>query len=189
MSIVPKEADALALCSVITLGINPERGEALVALAHRVGFVHAVEYHHPDGLPKDALSFYFIDGQTPNGVKARLLNSIRSSNNPRRRFAPIVCVVPSGPRHQFVPLIDMGFDEVLFVGDSSESMTHKLVGQLHHELLYVETGRYFGPDRRRIEVIDPADPRRKSSKGSFRKIKVVRDPATGIHASLIPADV
>jgi hypothetical protein len=59
-------------------------------------------------------------------------------------------------------------------------MSHKLAEQLQHEMLYVQSEHYFGPDRRRIERVDPQDPRRKPGGASYRKIRVVRDPRLGI---------
>jgi hypothetical protein len=47
-------------------------------------------------------------------------------------------------------------------------------------MLYVQSEHYFGPDRRRIERVDPQDPRRKPGGASYRKIRVVRDPRLGI---------
>ena len=157
---------------------------ALVDLAARMGFGHAVEYREAATLPETMLTFFLIDGRVPDATKHQLLRSIRSSSAPLRKYAPIICVLANGPRHRAVPLVEMGFDDVLFLVDPVGAMSSQIAAQLHHELVYVQTAHYFGPDRRRIELIDRADPRRKPGAASgIRKFKVVRDPARGVEVS------
>jgi hypothetical protein len=170
----------LADCGAVTFAPNDVSANALSALATKLGFGRVANYTQFAELPKDRLTFFLVHGQLPDGSKQRIIHGLRGSDHIFRRFAPIVCFVTAGPRHQIVPLVQMGFDEVLFVSDGYEDMSHKLAEQLQHEMLYVQSEHYFGPDRRRIERVDPQDPRRKPGGASYRKIRVVRDPRLGI---------
>ena len=172
----------LADCSAVTFAPNDVTTTALGALASRLGFGSVTNCTQVADLPKDRLTYFLVHGQLPDGSKHRIVQALRGSEQIFRRFAPIVCFMTQGPRHQIVPLVQMGFDEVLFIADGFADMTHKLADQLQHELLYVESDHYFGPDRRRIERVDPHDPRRKLGGAAFRKIRVVRDPQAGITA-------
>lgn len=170
----------LADCGAVTFAPNDVSAGALGTLATKLGFGSVAHYTQFAELPKNTLTYFLVHGQLPDGAKQRIIQGLRSSDHIFRRFAPIVCFVTNGPRHQIVPLVQMGFDEVLFIADAVSDMSHKLNDQLRHELVYVESDHYFGPDRRRIERVDPNDPRRKLGGSAFRKIRVVRDPRMGI---------
>lgn len=170
----------LADCAAITFAPNDISATALGTLATKLGFGTVTNYTQFVELPKSKLTYFFIHGQLPDSAKQRIIHGLRKSDIAVRRFAPIVCFVTSGPRHQIVPLVQMGFDEVLFMSDAFSDMSAKLTDQLQHELFYVESDHYFGPDRRRIERVDPNDPRRRPGGAPFRKIRVTRDPHMGI---------
>lgn len=170
---------ALADCGAVTFAPNDVMANALGDLANTLGFGSVANHSQLSELPKDRLTFYFVHGQMPDGTKQRIIHGLRSSSQILWRFAPIVCFVTSGPRHQTVPLVQMGFDEVLFVADGTADMGQKLADQLR-DVFYVDAEHYFGPDRRRIERIAPNDPRRKPGGSPYRKIRVLRDPRAGI---------
>lgn len=178
--ILSATTNMLADCGAVTFAPNDASAGALGTLAGQLGFGSVANYTQFADLPKDQLTYFLVHGQLPDGSKQRIIHGLRSSGHIFRRYAPIVCVLPSGPRHQIVPLVQMGFDEVLFVADGVADMKHKLHEQLQHELLYVEATHYFGPDRRRIERVDPNDSRRKHGGSECRKFRIVRDPRMGI---------
>lgn len=178
----PTKVSALHECAAVVFPPSPLHKDAMLALCHSVGFGQAVRDAEIGTIPPNRIVFFFAHGPTPDQQKHRLLQALRTTSNPLRRFAPVICLVPGGPRHQMVPLIDMGFDEVLFLSDPVEDMVTKLSAQLNRPLTYVHTAKYFGPDRRRIELIDRADPRRKPGPGACQKIQVTRDPGRGISA-------
>lgn len=178
--ILSDTTNMLADCGAVTFAPNDVSASALGTLATKFGFGTVANYTQFADLPKNRLTYFLIHGLLPDGAKQRIIHGLRSSDHIFRRFAPIVCFVTTGPRHQIVPLVQMGFDEVLFVSDGIADMSHKLSDQLQHELLYVEAEHYFGPDRRRIERVDPNDPRRRLGGSECRRIRVVRDPRMGI---------
>lgn len=170
----------LADCSAVIFAPNDAATGALAALATKLGFGSVSNYTQVAEVPRNRLTYFLLHGQLPDGAKNRIIHGLRASEHVFRRFAPIVCFVTNGPRHQIVPLVQMGFDEVLFVSDGVAEMSQKLRSQLQQELLYVDADHYFGPDRRRIERINPNDPRRKPGGSPYKQIRVVRDPRMGI---------
>ncbi|MBN9335765.1 hypothetical protein [Devosia sp.] len=172
-------ANMLADCGIVIFAPNEASAGVLGILAMRLGFGSVAKYTELADQPQDRLTYFLIHGQVPDATKHRIIQGVRSSDSVYRRFAPIICFVTNGPRHQIVPLVQMGFDDVLFASDDFVDMTHKLHEQLRHDILYVETQHYIGPDRRRIERIDPNDSRRHFG-SDCRKIRVVRDPRLGI---------
>ncbi|WP_052951737.1 hypothetical protein [Devosia soli] len=170
----------LSACLAVTFAPGAVETAALGDLARRLGFGAVAAYTPDVDIPRERLIFCIVHSLLPDATKQRVLRGLRTSENNLRRFAPIVCVVPKGPRHQIVPLVQMGFDEVLFLGDPLADMHRKLTQQLRQDILYVQTGHYFGPDRRRIELIDPQDPRRKPGGAYYKRLNVHRDPLAGI---------
>lgn len=170
----------LADCGAVTFAPNEVSASALGTLAAKLGFGSVANYTQFAELPKNRLTYFLVHGQLPDASKLRIIHGLRGSDHVFRRFAPIICFVINGPRHQIVPLVQMGFDEVIFIADPIAEMTDKLNDQLKHELIYVDADHYFGPDRHRIERIDPNDPRRKPGGSPHKQIRVVRDPRMGI---------
>lgn len=174
--------DTIAQCKAVTFASGHATTDLMRELGKKLGFGETIDYPKFAENESKGLNFFLVHGSIPNDNKQRLLRALRSHPEPIRRFAPVVCVLSGGPRHQVVPLVEMGFDEVLFLVDSIESMRAKLNAQLNHRLMYVQTPKYFGPDRRRIELVDRNDPRRKYGGSAFRRIMVVRHPIDGIDA-------
>lgn len=169
-------------CAAIVFAPDAAGSAMLVALAARLGFGHAVDYSKLATIPENAMPFYIVHGALPEAARLRLIRSIRTSKQETRKYAPIICVQTGGPRHLIVRLVEIGFDEVLFLSDPVEALARKLGEQLRRDLLFVETEHYLGPDRRRLERVDRGDSRRKAkNSGAFRKLSVTRDPETGIH--------
>lgn len=184
---VLSDMDILQSCAAIIFAADAPGSDALAGTALKLGFGQAQDYMRLADVPPKLLHFYIVHGALPDAAKLRLIRAIRTAPEYKRKYAPIVCALASGPRHLIVPLVDMGFDEVLFLSDPDNVLAQKLREQLLRDLLFIESPNYFGPDRRRIELVDRGDTRRKAGANAsgFRKINVVRDPATGISARYI----
>ncbi|NMA98172.1 MAG: hypothetical protein GX970_08690 [Phyllobacteriaceae bacterium] len=173
------DATILQKCAAISIAATADDATLMLDLAQHIGFSPVVELGRVAEVG-DQLAFYMVHNGMADPAKLRLLKTMRAQSEPRRRYAPIICVVPRGPRHQVVPLVEMGFDEVLFFNDSLELMQSKLAAQLNRRLTYVQTQSYLGPDRRRIETVKRDDPRRKYGGSNFRRFHVLRSPEHGI---------
>jgi len=180
--ILPAGETILGDCSAVIFAPNDLTTAAMIDLGGRLGFAKVVNYPQVGELPGNTLIYFLVHGLLPDAGKQRVMQALRRSAETRRRYAPVVCVLTKGPRHQVVPLVQMGFDEVLFTEDGTAQMRQKLESQIRQEWLYIQSPHYFGPDRRRIELVDPNDPRRKPGGSSFRRIRVLRDPQKGISA-------
>ncbi|MBK1795993.1 hypothetical protein JHL21_15990 [Devosia sp. WQ 349] len=172
--------DTIAQCNAVTFAAGQATSELMREFGKKIGFQETIDYPRFAENEAKGLNFFLVHGSIPDANKLRLIRALRSHPDVMRRFAPVVCLLSGGPRHQVVPLVEMGFDEVLFLVDSVDSMRAKLNAQLNHRLMYVQTSKYFGPDRRRIELVDRNDPRRKYGGSEFRRIMVVRNPTSGI---------
>jgi hypothetical protein len=171
-------------CSAVIFSGSDSTLPSMRDLGTQLGFGQVVDQSQLASIAENRLIYFLVHDIMADPAKTRLLQTIRAQSNPLRRYAPVICIVPSGPRHRIIALIDIGFDEVLFLVDGREEMARKLVAQLHHEHIYVDTGKYFGPDRRRLELVDRGDPRRKHhGADDCRKIRVIRDPQSGITAT------
>lgn len=162
-------------CAAVTIASTPEDKLLMQDLGEHMGLSPVVDIAR---LPEvgERLAFFLVHNDVPDQAKMRLIAGVRAQAEPRRRYAPVICLVPRGPRHLIVPLVEMGFDEVLFHGDTESQMLDKLSRQLNRQLMYVQTATYFGPDRRRIETVKRNDPRRKYGGSSFRRFLVRRSP-------------
>ena len=178
MTTSPDET-VLKQCAAVSIAPTAEDTSLLQELSLHIGFSPVVEFARMTEVG-DRLAFYFVHNAMADPAKIRLLKTMRAQSEPRHRYAPVICVVPRGPRHQVVPLVEMGFDEVLFFNDSLEAMQAKLAGQINRRLTYIQTENYLGPDRRRIETVKRDDPRRKYGGSEYRRFHVLRNPEHGI---------
>jgi len=170
-------------CSALLHAPDEHRRYDMDALVRSMGFGHVLALTELNAVPPRTLPFYFLHGGLPSHVKARLIKGLRSSEELRRRYAPIICVLPHGPRHQIIGQIEMGFDEVVFLNEPVTESARTLTSQLNREVLYIEAPNYFGPDRRRLERISRDDSRRVPGGTMHHRIQVVRDPDRGIRAT------
>lgn len=175
----------LSACAALIFAPDRHAYDLMAELARHLDFGHVLDYTRLNAVPPRTLPFYLIHNGVADHVKMRLLRGLRATEEPRRRYAPIICIIPQGPRHQMVPQVEMGFDEVLFLSDALGEINKAMTGQLGRELLYIESPQYFGPDRRRLERISRGDPRRVPGGTEHRRIQVLRDPERGIRATYV----
>ena len=179
------ETITLADCAALIFAPDGRSFDQMATLARNLGFGHVLEYTKLNAVPPKTLPFFLIHNGIAAHLKQRLLRGLRSTDELRRKYAPIICLIPQGPRHQMVPQVEMGFDEVLFLSDPVAEIGKALLAQLGREVLYIESPQYFGPDRRRLERVSRGDPRRVPGGTEHRRIQVVRDPHRGIRASYV----
>lgn len=178
--------NALKKCAAVVFAPDASGSAMLVGLATSLGFGYAADYTDVANIPQAALPFFIVHGDLPEPTRIRLLASIRASRQITRKYAPVICVQPSGPRHLIVRLVELGYDEVLFLSDPVDALARKLAEQLRRDVIFVETANYLGPDRRRLEIVDRGDTRRKpGGRGGFRRLNVLRNPDQGISVHYI----
>jgi len=96
--------------------------------------------------------FFLLHFGTEDAEKADMLARLRRYPSPRVRLAPIILVAQDCDADTFLRYVQMGFDDILCLPDSAELLVDRLIGQLNHDIVYIETADYLGPDRRRMEL-------------------------------------
>ena len=172
-------------CSALLFAPSAPELAEMEHLVASLGFGHVMPLSQLHAVPERTLPFYFLHDHVPLQNKLKLLRGLRVSEELRRRYAPIICVIPRGPRHQMIAQVELGFDEVIFNSDPLPETIRKLAAQLGQDILYIEAPNYFGPDRRRLERISRGDPRRVQGGTMHQRIQVTRDPEKGIRATYI----
>ena len=94
-----------------------------------------------------------------NGLE--LIQEIRAGNTPANRFVPIVVVSAYTEVREILAARDMGATEYLAKPISGKLVYYRLRSIVENPREFVETGEYFGPDRRRRELELAAENRRK----------------------------
>lgn len=91
----------------------------------------------------------------------KLTKTIRSGHTPVERFVPIVLVTAYTSAREIVRARDLGVTEFLAKPISVRLVYLRLCSIIEHPRMYVSTGEFFGPDRRRRETIGFVENRRK----------------------------
>lgn len=176
----PTNLSALSACAAVLIAPNDDDMATLRPFADGAGFGAVYDFRAPGTYAAANMPYYILHPSIPDMGKARFIKVLRSSDDLKKKFAPIILYLPRGPAHQGLFYIEMGFDDVMFMTDDQATTRNKLLQQLGREVIFVQTGSYFGPDRRRMERIKRDDPRRKPGGSVHRRLSVVRDPVNGL---------
>lgn len=181
---------SLSACAAIVIATDDGGTASLCALAKAVGFGTALDFRTPSAHTTELMPFYLLHHTVTDAAKTRFLRAIRATEDPRRKYAPVILFLPKGPAHQTIFYVEMGFDDVLFLSETSQSISARLRQQIGQEVVFVQTGSYLGPDRRRMERIRKDDPRRRpGGSGQYSRLSVLRDPLTGPRVEHLPGRV
>jgi CheY-like chemotaxis protein len=94
----------------------------------------------------------FTDYAMDPGNGADLLEWIRRGADSPNRFMPVVLMTGHTDVETMLRMRNLGITGVLAKPISLQSLCRLLTGLIEAAPRFVETGRYFGPDRRRREV-------------------------------------
>lgn len=170
---------ALEKCSGLIICREAYKATQMLELADDLGFGACALHSDADQVINSFMPFYLVDDGIPDAIKLRIVQSLRASDEPRKKYAPVILLLPRGPAYKSIFYFEMGFDDVLFLTDGLASMRARLAEQLAREVVFIETKHYFGPDRRRVERVSRGDPRRRPGGSTHTKLVVFRDPLTG----------
>jgi hypothetical protein len=183
----PVSTVSLSACAAVVIATDDGGTASLCALAKAVGFGAALDFRTPSAHTTDLMPFYFLHHTVTDAAKARFLKAIRATEDPRKKYAAVILFLPKGPAHQTVFYVEMGFDDVLFLSESNQTISDRLLQQVGQEVVFVQTGSYLGPDRRRMERIRKDDPRRRpGGSGQYSRLSVLRDPVHGPRVEALP---
>lgn len=166
------------------VGADTGAGASLKELARQIGFEAVQDFRSVRSAEKQAAVTplaYFLFAAVP-GLDALkpVAASIRASDNPRIKFAPLVYFADVASIENIRRCIDMGFDDIITLPFTLGRVSDRLDRQIDRPLAYFETPTYFGPDRHgRLGADD--HPMAGSGGGQFRRMEIVRNPATGVN--------
>lgn len=177
-----EEGGRLARCSAIALAPSEPDCEALMTLARRLGFGSVHGFTEPEkagAVPSHNLLFFLVHFALTTEDKKRFLKQLRRAPTINVCFAPVVVFLTDGPGEQVAEHINMGFDDVISLPQDSRVLAARLAAQVGREQLYIETGTYLGPDRRRLERPEHSHPER-TGETEHTRLTILRTPEQGV---------
>jgi len=155
--------------------------KSLEHVAQATGFGLFAHYQDVTGLRAASFQilYFLVHYGTPDAEKVETLTRLRQYPSLRVRLAPVILVTQDCDATTFLGYVQMGFDDILCLPESSELLVDRLVGQLNHDILYIQTRDYFGPDRRRMELPGTQHAARQSTAQMHTRLTIHRSLAEG----------
>lgn len=150
-------------------------------LAVRTGFRTVV--HGEPGRFSESRSaiYFFFHFQISRAYRHGMLGALRAHPDPTIRFAPAIMIIGMSTATEIAGYIEEGFDDIVSLPEKAPTLTRRFASQLETLIGYYETPTYFGPDRRRMELVrhSGADNR---GKGNYqhRRYSIRRTAQTGV---------
>ncbi|KRA42588.1 hypothetical protein ASD80_09100 [Devosia sp. Root635] len=177
------EADpgVLAHCAAIVVAHDEPDTAALISLGEKVGF--GVVSGSADFAGNDwhihRILFFLVHYGIGMDAKRQLLDRVRHAGSVNICFAPVVLFLQDGPGDEMLEYIEMGFDDVICLPENSHIVSTRLASQIGQEQTYIETRRYLGPDRRRMELPGHSHPERTGDQ-DHTNLTLLRTPEMGV---------
>lgn len=109
------------------------------------------------------------DWMMPEGSGEQLIKWIRNHKNDKIKFMPLVLVSAFASEEVVKAARDFGANEALVKPVSGEKLATRILSVIDHPRPYIKAPNFFGPDRRRKDMVWKKDERRKMEP---EKIKV-----------------
>lgn len=123
--------------------------------------------------------YFLLHFAMPDAEKAETLARLRQYPSPKVRLAPVILITQDCDATTFLNYVQMGFDDILCLPEHSQLLVDRLTRQLNHDIVYIETADYFGPDRRRMEVPGAQHAARLSTAHLHTRLIIHRSMADG----------
>jgi hypothetical protein len=169
------EPGPLGDCTAIIVAHDETTSITLLSLGQRVGFGQVTTASEP----LYPLVFFLVHFGIGRVAKEKLIQQIRATASPLVQLAPIILFAPDGPYDRLLEYIEMGFDDVIFLPEKRHVLAARLAAQVDQEHIYIETGSYLGPDRRRMELPGHTHPNRGSGSFEHKRLTVLRKVDSG----------
>ena len=92
------------------------------------------------------------------------------------RSTPIILITNNSESLSIPNIRDSGFDELLMVPFSVESIAERVAFVLNNPREFVESGDYAGPDRRRKDLVEFEGPYQRDSDPADKKVAIEQQP-------------
>jgi hypothetical protein len=171
----------LSSCRAVIVAQTPPQNRSLVKLAERAGFGAIGTTHDDRGAEaeKSDVLFFLLHHRLPDAVMSAVIRSIRVSEQPAIRYAPVALIIDDCPFETVLKYVRFGFDDVITLPERRDMLIARFVSQLETEHTYFETADYLGPDRRRMELAVHRDERR-VGEIPFTRLTIHRSTTTGV---------
>ena len=166
--------------------VGPENGPgtALLDLARGLGFAGVSPFSTMAQAEQQTQATpicFFLFAATDRLESLRgIAEAVRFSTTRRLRFSPLIYFAESPSVEAIAGCINMGFDDVITMPFTRKRVLERITRQVGQNLVYYETPRYFGPDRRGRPGIEQGSGRSRGS-GQFRRLEIVRSLVNGIN--------
>ena len=163
----------LAALTILVVDDNPQM-RTIVGTVLAAAGVRRLHYA-PDGLAGIRAAaacqpdVCFVDYEMPvmNGLD--FIAALRSQPAPLR-FAPIIMLTGHSDELRLRRARDLGVTEFLCKPVSASTILRRLETVILKPRPFVQSSDFFGPDRRRLKLVDYAGPRRRSTDGAVLEL-------------------
>lgn len=171
----------LAECTAIACCSDGPPLRSLERFAAATSLGRLLHYRDMAALADDRarIVFFLVHFGLGNDAKIALLQQVRAHPAYRIRFAPVILISDDCDGATYLDYVQMGFDDILCLPDAVELLMDRLLNQLNHDILYIETTDYLGPDRRRMELPGATHAGRLSSSHMHTRLVIHRSLADG----------
>ncbi len=170
----------LGLCRAIIVAPTPFDSRALAEIAAGAGFGDIAsifdDAESGNGLSYP-VSFFLVHHRLNDADCDDIIDAVRHIDRKGLRYSPMVVLLPETSAESMRKFVLMGFDDVIHLPQSRDQLAVRLATQLDRDIVYIETGDYLGPDRRRLDA-DSALQRR-TSVSTHTRLVIRRDPDYG----------
>jgi hypothetical protein len=170
--------------SAFLVGARNGATASLLELARAIGFNPLERYSGlarvEEQLRRTPLVFFLCAEVANVAALKPIADAVRFSTNPDIRFLPLIYFARELSTEATKACIRMGFDDVIALPYTSGDLSERLFRQVGRTQVYYETATYFGPDRRNRTGGTQRSTGSDHGGGQFRRIEIVRNPATGI---------
>lgn len=109
-----------------------------------------------------------VDWMMPEGSGEQLIKWIRNHKNDKVKFMPLVLLSSFTSESVVRAARDFGANEALVKPVSGEKMATRILSVIDHPRPFIKAPTFFGPDRRRREIVWKKPERRKTEPESIK---------------------
>ncbi|WP_449393725.1 hypothetical protein [Devosia riboflavina] len=166
------------------VGPQDKAWQTLFDMAGDLGFAGVSDYRGISQVEQQAgetpVCYFLFSATADLGALRPVADAIRFSTSRAIRFSPMVYCAEDSAVETIMACINMGFDDVVALPQSTVKLRERLGRQIGHNMVFYETAGYFGPDRRnRVAALKP-NPVANRIGGPFRRLEIVRNLLDGV---------
>ena len=115
------------------------------------GFLQMI--HNARAAEAKVVDILLTDWMMPEGDGATLMKWVRSHEDERIKFMPVIMISAFANRETVIEGRDLGANEVLVKPISGDKLANRILNVINHPRPFIKAPEFFGPDRRRMQRI------------------------------------